>query len=572
MNPRHVLYLLFVLALSSCKVKQKPEAGGIPSGGNDVNRRAAFIEAQSLETIGQLDAALLAYDKCASMDPTDGAPYFAKAEIYRRMVRYPEAIANAEKAYSLDKNNPWYVLMLAELTFEYGDFERSAGYFATVTQKFPENERYFFAHAECLVRTGRYQEAIKVYDNAEKLVGPVEELFRQKFLLYNEIGQPEKAQAELDKMVALDPTNPMMLLQKAEALESAGRVEEAYETYTRVLEIDPGNGHAHLGRARYLESINAEADVPREMEKAFRSKQLEIDTKVKILLDYYDQTGVDPHYLQESYMLLNALLETHPDDPKAYSIYGDFLSRDNRNAEARDMFLKSVRLAPDNFVLWNEVVMLDAQLGDFDSLYVHGSEAVALFPNQAGFYYFAGLGAAQTKKHDDAIRMLKEGMNYLILPDQKGLETEFWQTLGDAYYGKGDKTQAYVCYDKVLEAQPENVYVLNNYAYYLSLDGQNLDKAAAMAMKANKIEPDRPSYMDTYGWVLFKQEQYTDAEFWIKKAMDKGGESAAILEHYGDVQYKLGNAQQALTYWKKAAAAGKPSDALNEKIRTGKLD
>ena len=152
------------------------------------------------------------------------------------------------------------------------------------------------------------------------------------------------------------------------------------------------------------------------------------------------------------------------------------------------------------------------------------------------------------------------------------LLAEFYTYLGNSYYAKKSYKDAYIAYDKVLDIDPKNALVLNNYAYYLSLQGEELDKAEKMAKKAVDISPDTSSYLDTYGWVFYKEAKYTDAETWIKKALDKGGSSnAAILEHYGDVQYRLGNADTALDYWKKAKEKGGNSDLLEKKINEKKI-
>ncbi len=513
----HII-IAVLLSISSCKTRHQGLSAKDGKGkARQTEKRQLFLEALSLETTGRLEAALQTYQKCAEIDPQDASVPYAMSALYHTGNNPSQAIAYAERAVELDDTNPWYKVHLANLYYAVGNFPAAGKMYELAIAYFPTNDRYYFAFAECLVRTGKYDDAIKVYNKAEALVGPMQELFRQKFLLYQELGKTEAALNELDRMVQIDPSDPGLWIQRAEALEQAGRSEEAFKAFNKVLELDPENGYAILGRARYFERTDQDDKVLAEMVRAFRSQGLHIDMKVKILLDYYDQTGEDNLYLKEAYNLLEALLETHPDDAKAYSIYGDFLARDNRTLEARDMFLRSVRLAKDNFIIWNEVLVLDVQLSDWDSLHVHGKQAVELFPNQAPFYYFAGLGGLQSKDYESAIQLLNEGRNYVILPDQNDLDFEFLQALGDAHHAMGRNEEAYGLYEQALQIDPENIYVLNNYAYYLSLDGIQLEKAAVMAMKANKLSPNQPSYQDTYGWILYKQGQFDDAVFLDKK-------------------------------------------------------
>ena len=126
--------------------------------------------------------------------------------------------------------------------------------------------------------------------------------------------------------------------------------------------------------------------------------------------------------------------------------------------------------------------------------------------------------------------------------------------------------------EKSVKTNPQNLHVLNNYSYYLSLEKKDLDKAEQMSSITVKAEPTNPTFLDTYGWVLFMQGAYTTARIYIENAVKYSEEepSAEILEHYGDVLYVTGEPEKALEQWKKAKELGSDSKTLDEKIRTGK--
>jgi Tfp pilus assembly protein PilF len=122
--------------------------------------------------------------------------------------------------------------------------------------------------------------------------------------------------------------------------------------------------------------------------------------------------------------------------------------------------------------------------------------------------------------------------------------------LGDLYQHEGNIKKAFSYYEKVLAIDSSNVLVLNNYAYFLSLAGQQLDKAYRMSKKAIAAEPNNATYLDTFGWVLYKMEKYFEAKAIFKHAMIYGGlEQAVILDHYGDVLNALGEKDAAVIYW-----------------------
>lgn len=172
------------------------------------------------------------------------------------------------------------------------------------------------------------------------------------------------------------------------------------------------------------------------------------------------------------------------------------------------------------------------------------------------------------KKNEQAITYLETGLDFAL--ENKALKAQFYASIGDAYHSNKQKEEAYAAYDKSLKIEPSNVYVLNNYSYYLSLDKNQLEKAAEMASLANKIAPNEPSFEDTYGWVLFQQGKYKDAKVWIERAYQNGGkDSGVIVEHLGDVAAMLGNKEEAITYWKKAKELGVESQFIEQKINDG---
>jgi len=169
------------------------------------------------------------------------------------------------------------------------------------------------------------------------------------------------------------------------------------------------------------------------------------------------------------------------------------------------------------------------------------------------------------------IRDLETGIRYVVRNDL--LLAEFYNYLGDAYHQTKQDEKAFEAYDASLKINSDNSIVLNNYAYYLSLRGEQLERAKKMARKANELDPNNSSNQDTYGWVLYKLGEYKEALEWIGKSVDNHSEeNAEVLEHYGDVLYKLGRTEEAREYWERAVKAGKGgSELLKKKANNGKL-
>ncbi len=144
--------------------------------------------------------------------------------------------------------------------------------------------------------------------------------------------------------------------------------------------------------------------------------------------------------------------------------------------------------------------------------------------------------------------------------------------MGDAQNQLKNYAASDSAYDAALELDPRNNYVLNNYAYYLSLRNVKLEKAEAMSKKSIEMMPNSSSYQDTYGWILYQMKKYEDAKIWIGKAIANGGEeNGTLLEHYGDILYQLHDIENALKYWINAKKAGGTTDLIDKKIADKKL-
>jgi tetratricopeptide (TPR) repeat protein len=196
--------------------------------------------------------------------------------------------------------------------------------------------------------------------------------------------------------------------------------------------------------------------------------------------------------------------------------------------------------------------------------------AIEYFPSQPVNYLYNGVANSQLKNYAKAILSLKDGLEFVI--DNKALKIQFLSALGDAYFYMRNYDLSDAAFDEALKIDSDNTYVLNNYAYYLSLRNQNLSKAEKYSKRTNELQPNNRNYMDTYGWILYQQKKFKEAEEWLSGAAKLGPKNPTILEHYGDVLFKLGKIEDARKYWQDALNAGGDSEALLKKVKEKKLD
>lgn len=532
----------------------------------DVNpeNRGTYFEAVKQKILGNYDQALKLFNDYAVTHPDDASTYYEMADIHSIRNDLGKATENAEKAVSLDGNNKWYRILLFQLYQSQSRYAEAGEIIGQLLAGEPENLEYIQEMALNYIYDGKLKEAIKIYDDLETRIGITEEVSLQKQRLYLLMGKTDKAIGELEALSAAFPEESRYLEMLAEMYMSDEEPEKALQTYQKVLQIDPDNPYINISLADYYRKKGEKEKSFDYLKAGFGNPNLDIDTKVQILLAYYTVNELYSDRKEEAFALAELMIGAHPEDPKAWSIYADLLYQDERLTEARDAFHKVIAIDSSKYLVWEQLLIVQSELSNFKAMMNEGERAIALFPQQPLLYLFAGAGRFQQKDYDKAAEHFSNGIKF-TLANNKLLE-QFYSYLGDTYFQLEDHQASDDAYEKALRINPSNSLVLNNYAYYLSLRKENLDKAEEMARKATDLDPENSSNQDTYGWVLFQQGKYEDAKVWIARALENENESAVVVEHYGDVLWMLGDKKEAVKYWEKALKLGEGSEFLERKV------
>jgi len=572
-------YLCLILAallwLPACKTHKNTTAedqSKTLTQKEKLQNTSLLIDGMKEKMLGNYEKAITSFTKCMSADPHNSTAMYELASVYVLQSNYNEALPFAKKAIAEDKENIWYRLLLADIYEKSKKLKESIDVYNDLVKKYPDNIEYYFDLALANIMAGKYIDAIDVYDKVEKKIGVTEEISLQKEKIYTYINKPAKSILEIQKLIDKFPSETKYYSYLAQLYMNNKMPEKAFDVFNKIIEIEPNNAGVHLALADYYRDKKDKNNFFKEIKLAFSNENLDIDTKVKILLSYYDLTnsGENADMKEQAMDLTKILVQTHPGEAKAYAISGDFFYREKRYTEAREQFKKAIAIDSSKYAIWEQLLYIDAALDDFPSMEKESKKVMDIFPEQPLPYLFNGNANIQLKNYDQAISSLKEGIK-IIVENNKLLE-EFYSYLGDAAYKAGRNDESDDAYEKVLQLDPSNKYVLNNYSYYLSLRKVNLEKAQKMGKKAVELEPFNSSYLDTYAWALYQDGKYNEAKIQIDKAIENGGDkNAVILEHCGDILYKAGETGKALEYWQKAKNAGKGSAFLDKKISDKKL-
>jgi tetratricopeptide (TPR) repeat protein len=548
----------------SQKAKRKVEV----SAEQVAEAERTFMEGMKFYVMEDYTRALTMLEKALELYPDNAGVHFALAQTQQKLNNPDKALPYAEKAFVLDDENKYYSELLAGLYQKKHQYAEATKLYQVLSRKYPDNPEYDLELAAMHLQQEKYDEALKVYDRLEKAVGVNEEVSRQKQLIFLKQNRLDEAVREGERLVASDPTEVDYMVDLAELLLAHNRDNQAIVWLEKILVARPDNAQAHIMLADLYRRKGDVEKCNRELEIAFNDPTLDGMTKARVLTSYVSML-TDDASKENALKFARSLVSSNPDQPQAAVLLGDLLLQKGEKREARDFYVRAVRLDKSMKEVWDRVLHLDGEVNQVDSLVAHSEEAIEVFPNQANYWYSSGVGFLMKRTYDRAVESLEEAQR---LEGDGELAGDISGYLGDAYNGLGKHQKSNEAYEAALTRKPDDEHVLNNYSYFLSLRKENLARARELSAKLVEKHPDNPTYLDTRGWVLFVSGDAKQARTLLEKAVRLNQDrSATIVEHYGDVLAQLGEKEKALEQWRKAKKLGQASAQLDKKISTGSL-
>ncbi len=539
-----------------------------------------FIEAEKQYLLKNYAKAIELFNKCLTDDPQNDAVFYKLADIYNRTEQYNTAARYIDMALRFNKKNKYYYLLAVDIYTNLGELNKVASLYEQLLDKIPATEEYLFNLAAVYLYLKDYDKALATYNRAEKSMGLTEQIAYQRQKIYLEINQPEKAIEESRKLIAHYPDNFDYVLQLADILISNKRHSEATRVLQQLLAEHPEVSAARLKLADIYWQDNQVDRFREELIAAFQDSTLHINAKINTLMRY--MTYLPNATLQKLIpQLADIVAAKHPDNSNAYLIQGDVYSAfiekellppgkvEKAKKAARQAYATYVRMQPDNFSVWQNLLNLELQLNMNDSLQLHADQALELFPNQPWLYLINGIAQLQAGHYRQAAQTLEAGRRRAA--NNRKLLIMFYSYLGDIYHELQEHEKSDQAYEAALDLDPFNYTVLNNYSYYLSLRGEKLDKAAKMSTELIRNNPDNNTFLDTYAWVQYALGNYEEARRVFEKIIASGVTEGVYYDHYGDTLYQLGLVDEAVEQWKKARELDQNLENIDQKIAQRKI-
>ena len=530
-----------------------------------------FIEATKLKMFGNLPQAASLLTGCVEFNPYDAAAHYQLAEIYSAIDDLQNALRYARLSARYAPENEWYNMQLANLYLNNKNIDSAIVVYRKIVDAQPGNAELRFNLAAMYLEKNDYRKALKEIDKVEKIYGFTEDVVIAKYRIYSKKRDIKATEAILKKGVRKYPDELRFYGLLAELYSMTGREKEARENYTKLLEVDPENAIGYISMIEFYKEYRNDDKALEEMERMYDMKTIDPDFKVELYL----QLSSDSIFFRKNYQkmdkLVKQLYEKYPDNFRVRIVNADRNLREKNFEDAKDDLLFITGRVQTIYYLWEQLFFLLNLLQDNETLYEQTAKALLFFDDRYLFHFFHGLAASMLKKYDEAIPAYRHTIEYLKKEKEPDLDVELqtYVFMGEAFNEQKRYYESDDAFEKALSIAPYNPLILNNYSYYLSLREEKLDLAEKYIKRCIAQEPDNSTYLDTYGWVLYKLGHVDEAIVMIEKAMKNGGnDNPEIVDHLCELLTVAGRTDEAYHICKFAIELLNSNETVEEKMKS----
>lgn len=580
MNKKNSIWLLVaVWTLVSCgtvkSTREKPAVALAQSSLTPEQQRKYdyfFLEAIRLKEKKDYASAFGLLQHCLDIHPNAASALYEVSQYYMFLRQVPQGQEALEKAVANAPDNYWYSQGLASLYQQQNELDKAVTLLEQMVVRFPAKQDPLFNLLDLYGRQEKYDEVISTLNRLEKRMGKNEQLSMEKFRIYLQMKDDKKAFQEIESLVQEYPMDMRYQVILGDVYLQNGKKQEAYDVYQKVLAAEPDNPMAIFSMASYYKQTGQEELYQQQLDTLLLNKKVTPDTKVGVMRQMIVENEQADKDSTQIIALFDRIMKQEQDDPQIPMLYAQYLLSKNMEAESVPVLEQVVDLDPTNNAARMMLIGAAVKKEDYKQIIKVCEPGIEATPDALEFYYYLAVAYNQAEKPDSVISICKRALEHKTADGKKEIVSEFYSILGDMYHTQKQMKEAYAAYDSALVYNPSNIGALNNYAYYLSVERRDLDKAEEMSYKTVKAEPNNATYLDTYAWILFEKGNYAEARIYIDNAMksEGGDKSDVIVEHCGDIYYMTGDVDGALTYWKKALEMGSESKTLKQKIEKKK--
>lgn len=477
-----------------------------------------------------------------------------------------EALQYSLKANAIDTANTWYKMQLGRLLIATQRYDSALTLYDQLIRMNPNDPDNYRLKALLYDQLGQPEKALEMLETAENRFGIIELLASHKLQLLLNTQQFDRAMAEARMLVETFPYNEDNYVVLAELYAMMNMNNLAQENYDKALSINPNSMRALASLNDFYKRQNDNVRFLETASKLFRLKEFPLETKLK----FYEELFQNPSFVRNNFIqmgeLVRTLAITYPEDLRTLDLYARYLIAGGSIEQALQLYKSHVTDSIPQKQIFNDIIGMEAYLKRADSVDKYTTIALERFPEDAELrLQKASVTAYMLEKPQEAIPLFEEALKYA---KTDSLRSVIYGAIGDNYHTLGDDRKCFKAYDKGMKLDTTNVSIYNNYSYFLSLRNERLDKALEWAQKAVRLDPNNPTFLDTYAWVLYQLGRYEEARIPMRQAISLDSDNnKELFVHYGDILYKLGDRYMASYYWKKALENGYDAQEIENRLK-----
>ena len=515
---------------------------------------AMFLEAICQREKGNSDAAFDLLRHCVDIDSTRSEAYFYLAQYYGALKQKEKMLGMMKKAVDLEPDNTTYLETLANVYISQRQYAEGIEMLERLYDKSRERDEVLGMLVQLYEQQQDYDNAIRTLNRLETLEGKSERLSFAKSSLFTQKGDKKAAISEMKKLADQYPHDNNYRCLYGNTLYVNGQQKKALAIYHEILKDDPDNRNAQMAMLAHYNEQHDSAAANRLIEEILLNKQSSTEDRVTLMRQVIgdsERAGGDSTRVLQ---LFHRMLDLPQSDADMALFCATYMNLKKMPKDSIGAVLeKAIQIAPDNAAARLQLVSYAWQNEDRDKVIALCKEARQYNPDEMAFYYYQGIAYYQNSQLDEALDAFQNGIGVITQQSDPAIVSDFYAVMGDIMHQKGMDREAYAAYDSCLQWKDDNIACLNNYAYYLSIKGEQLDKAEQMSYRTIKAEPKNATYLDTYAWILFMQKRYSEARIYIDQTLQNDSDtSAVLLEHAGDIYYHVGDTDKALVFWQQS--------------------
>lgn len=546
------------------KKKSHKEVAGVLTQQQQQEFDSLYYQALIWAETEKIDSAFHTMTLALKIDSLSAAGWHFISQILYRISEYKDSYYAIRKATAQDSTNLWYGSHEALLLGKHLQRpDKAIEIYERLIKLYPKNADLLYQLSAMYVEKDDWEGFLHTLKKLENLEGLHKPLAIQMFRLLQELNRSEEAFETLDRLIKRFPSDASNYILLGDMQMQYGQIKQAEKTYRKASDIDPDNVNVWNALANHYFVTQKLDDADTLTVKGIKNNHLDLTTKTEIMelfikgvLNRIKEDSTYNHLLARIDTVFNLAREIHPTSTEILHLQADYLAVMGETDETIEILKILVKQEPMVAKNWQKYLAYFSKNATPQQLLEACQKAIEIHPKDYKLHLALGNAYAKSGQTQEELKTYQYCLT-LVAPEEVHLISDLWAQIGTIYHQLKNMPQTYAAYDAALKYNANNYFVLNNYAYFLSLENRDLLKAESMQAKVIQKHPEEPTYLDTYAWIYFQQGNYILAKFYQERALSLLPDSppSTLLEHYGDILMMYGDKEKALEYWQKALAA-----------------